>query len=259
MQVQKSFFVPLISLSLWFGGLAQAQDLKVLTEDDPPYSTMGKDGKPTGFGVEVVNEIQKRLGKSYPVQIQPWARVLNTAKEEANVVAFTMSRTKERENLFHWVGPIVENDWVLVGAKADKRKITSLDDAKKVGNIGTVRGYAWTDYLTAQGFTNLDVVTERKQNPKKLEAKRIAVFVSADSSYESEITEAGLNPADHEILLNFNSVQMYIALSKGTDKAVADQWQKALDAMKADGTFKALNSKWLPKNKLPGAARPGSV
>lgn len=237
-----------------------ADDLQILTEEDPPYSLTGKDGKPTGFGVEINNEIQKRMhGKIFPVSIQPWARVYKTVESEKNVVAFTMSRTKERENLFQWVGPIVENDWVFVAKKDRKLKLSNLEDAKKLGSIGSVRDYAWTNYLAAQGFKNLDIVTERKQNPQKADAKRIDAFVSADSSYKSEISEVGLNPDDYEIVMTINSVQMYIAHSKGTDKKIVESWQSAFDGMKADGTYAAILKKWLPNNKLPGPARPGSI
>ncbi len=38
-----------------------AQGLQILTEEDPPYSLTGPDKKPTGYGVEIVTEIQKRV------------------------------------------------------------------------------------------------------------------------------------------------------------------------------------------------------
>ncbi|MES2820141.1 MAG: transporter substrate-binding domain-containing protein [Pseudomonadota bacterium] len=247
------------SLALVFSIFAmtavQAQSLNILTEEDPPYS-FTKDGSPTGFGVEVTREIQKRIGSTDAIKIQPWARVYRTVSEEPNTVAFAMSRTKEREHLFQWVGPIVENDWVLVGKKNAGIKISTLEDAMKLDRIGTVRDYAWTKFLTDKGFNNLDQITERKQNTLKLQADRIKAFVSADSSYKSEILENKLNPNDFEILFRMNTVQMYLALSKNTNKETVKKWQAALDAMKNDGTFLTLQKKWLPDNKLPGTAKP---
>lgn len=239
---------------------AVAKELTILTEEDPPYSFTGKDGKPTGFGVDIVTEIQRRIkGKEYRVEIYPWSRAYKTILENPNVVVFSMSRTKEREDLFQWVGPIVENDWVLIGKKGSGIKIADLEEAKKLASIGTVRDYAWTSYLRNQGFKNLQEVTVRKVNVLKLNLDRLQAFVSADSSYASEIEQNGLNPDDYEILLRFSTVQMYIAHSKATDKKVVERWQSALNDMKKDGTFAKILRKWLLHNKAPGDAKPPSV
>jgi ABC-type amino acid transport substrate-binding protein len=59
MRSKKHVFLGMLYVFLCFVIQANAQTLEILTEEDPPYSLTGKDGKPTGFGVEVVNEIQK--------------------------------------------------------------------------------------------------------------------------------------------------------------------------------------------------------
>ena len=87
---------------------------------------------------------------SYPIQIYPWARAYREIQDTNNTVVFTMSRTKEREKMFQWVGPIVESDWILVGDGNSSLVINNLDDAKKLKRIGTVREYAWTEYLKSQ-------------------------------------------------------------------------------------------------------------
>lgn len=246
----------IVSLMMLFVSSAYAQKLSLFTEDDPPYSFKDKDSKPAGFGVDVVMEIQKRIKSEHPIQVVPWARAYKLISDnKPNTVVFSMSRTKEREALFHWVGPIVENDWVFIGKKGSGVKITSLDDAKALAGIGTVRDYAWTNYLLNQGFKNLDDVTSRKQNVLKLNAGRFSTFVSADSSYKSEIIENGFNPDDYEILLRFKTIQMYIAFSKATDRQVVNRWQSALDEMKKDGAFVEIHNKWLPENKIPGIAK----
>lgn len=94
-----------------------AQELQILTEQDPPYSFKGPDGKPTGYGVDVVSEIQKRVGNKNQIEIIPWARAYFKIQKEPNVVVFTMTKTKERAPLFQWVGPVIENGWVFVTKK----------------------------------------------------------------------------------------------------------------------------------------------
>lgn len=235
-----------------------AQGLQILTEEDPPYSLTGPDKKPTGYGVEIVTEIQKRVKNQDAISIYPWARAYDTIVKNPGVVVFTMSRTKEREPLFQWVGPIVENGWVFVAKKSSKLKITSLDDAKKLKSIGVVRDYAWDKYLVDQGFTNLDRVTSYVPNIKKIASDRIQAFVSSNLSYQHDLIEQGEKVDDYEVLMEFNTVQMYIAHSKENDKAMVQAWQTAFDDMKKDGTVARLLKKWVPEAKVPGLGKPAS-
>jgi polar amino acid transport system substrate-binding protein len=222
------------------------QHLTILTEEDPPYSFTGQDGQPMGFGVDVVELLQDKLGHKAPINVVPWARAYSAIQQGRNTVVFAMSRTAERNDLFKWVGPIIENDWVLIGDKAAGIKLANLQDAKRLGKIGTVRGYAWTEFLFKQGFVNLDQVSERKFNVLKLRAGRVQAFVSADLSYKSEILSNGLDPDHFEVLLRFNTVQMYIAFSKDTDDALVAEWQQTLDRMKRSGAFLKIVQKWFP-------------
>jgi len=254
-----SFKIISVVAAVLFGALTSVShantELQILTEEDAPYSLTGADGKPTGYGVEVVAEIQKRIGGKESVEIYPWARAYDTIKIKPNVVVFTMSRTKEREPLFQWVGPVIENGWVFLTKKGSGVKIKSLDDAKKLQSIGVVRDYAWDAYLTAQGFTNLERVVNHVGNVKKLDAGRLSAIVVSDISYRDEILKEKLNPDDFEVLYIFNTVQMYIAHSKGTEKAIVDKWQVAFDAMKKDGTLAKILKKWIPTAKVPGPAK----
>lgn len=245
------FFITLSTYS-------QSQELTILTEDDPPYSLL-REGKPTGFAVEVVNEIQRRLGVSYPIQIYPWARAYREIQDTNNTVVFTMSRTKEREKMFQWVGPIVESDWILVGDSNSNLVINNLDDAKKLKRIGTVREYAWTEYLKSQGFTNLDGVKSRKVNSMKLKLGRLDAFVSSDTGFKEEIVANDIDVKEFKVLYTIATVQMYIAFSKKANKRIVEQWQLTLDIMKKDGTFLKLHNEWLKGAKIPGIAKPGQI
>ncbi len=129
-----------------------ARATTIFTEEDPPFSFEGPEGTPIGYGVAVVQSIQKVMGTQDPITMVPWARAYKTILTQPNVAIVTMSRTRAREALFHWVGPIIENQWVIVAKKSAKLRMETLDDAKKIKAIGVVRDYAWADYLTARGF-----------------------------------------------------------------------------------------------------------
>lgn len=90
----------------------QAVDIpnfKIMTENYPPFNMENKDGKLVGIGVEVFTEMLKRVGSSQTkedFELMPWSRAYNIVQTKKNSVLFTTSRTKEREELFKWVGPL---------------------------------------------------------------------------------------------------------------------------------------------------------
>ncbi|MDZ7666513.1 MAG: hypothetical protein U5K27_14535 [Desulfotignum sp.] len=61
--------------------------LTILTENLPPLNFI-KDDVLIGPAVDIVTEIQRRLGNHDQIQVYPWARAYNMASEEENIVLF---------------------------------------------------------------------------------------------------------------------------------------------------------------------------
>ena len=83
------------------------QNLLIMTGEFPPL-TYSIDGKASGPSVEIVNYIQKELGTNYPIVFYPWSRGYEIVQKTKNSVLFSMTKTKDRENKFKWVGPIAK-------------------------------------------------------------------------------------------------------------------------------------------------------
>ena len=65
---------------------ASAQKLQIYCEDVRTLQFKTPDRSLTGLVVEVVQEIQKRVGNSDPIKMVPWARGLKYLNEEPNTV-----------------------------------------------------------------------------------------------------------------------------------------------------------------------------
>jgi polar amino acid transport system substrate-binding protein len=237
---------------------AAATPMQLFTEENPPFTITTLNEKPTGYGIEVVTHIQERLDSNHPIGIVSWARAYKTISENSNVVVFTMARTPEREKLFQWVGPVVENHWVLIGKKSAGLSVPDLAAAKKLESIGVVRDYAWDKYLVNQGFTNIERTIDNLANVKKCHLERIQTYASSKLTYRTEIIKAGLDPNDFEVLLTFNTVQMFIAHSKDTDPTIVNRWQSAFDTLRKDGSLQKILHRWLPGTPLPPVAKPAN-
>ena len=85
---------------------ASAQPLIILCENDPPAQFRDVEGNLTGYTVELVREIQKRVGNQDEIKMVPWARGYEMIQKYPDVVLFQMSRSAEREKMFNWVGPV---------------------------------------------------------------------------------------------------------------------------------------------------------
>lgn len=227
-----------------------AQALTLYTEEYPPLN-FTRDGKPSGLGVEVVQEILQRTGQHAEIEVVPWTRGYHAAQTQADAGLFVTMRTPEREALFKWVGPIIVAVTSFYALKGSGLSIASLEDAKNAGTIAAPRQWYSFQTLEAQGMPNLYGVLGPKQMMTMLRYKRVPLVVADNITLASLLALAELKPADVEPLYTFMRTEAYIAFSLNTDDALIEQWQTALDQMKADGRFQAIYHKWLPGAPLP--------
>lgn len=223
-----------------------AQSLSIYAEVYPPYQMWSADGRPSGYAVEVVREIQVRVGNHDAIQLVPWLRGYLDAKVQAETLLFTVARTPEREALFTWVGPIAESEIALFGRANDRLSLHSLDDARKLGSIGVPKEDVRDQILTKAGFTNLDRSPDKLVVVRKLMDGRIDAMAGATESIAGQVQAAGYNPRQIRRLLVISKVGGYLAFSKGTSEAVVNAWRNALQAMTRDGTLQRLHQAYFP-------------
>ena len=236
----------------------KAQDLMIVTEDAAPFNFQDA-GKITGSSTEIVEEILRRLDVEARIELVPWARGYKRALSEPNVVLFSVARSNDREDLFYWVGPIAAVQNAFYAVRGAHVAIEDIDDARRVGRIGTRKADMRESYLQALGFDNLDSTNSNLSNLRKLLEGRIDVWATSNIEVQSVVAQQGLDPSALKHVYTFQTLLLYIAISKGTSPAIVSDWQAALDAMKADGTFMAISRKWLSENSLPqSVSRPSA-
>lgn len=232
-------------LTVMFGfGSACATDFKIMTEEYPPFNF--SDGeKITGLSTEVITEVAKRVGHPTDIEMLPWARAYGLIQNKDGLILYSMTRTEAREELFKWVGPVAANKWVLFAKKGSEYTISSLADAKNVRKIGTYKDDAAESYLQAEGFGNLESVVNDEQNVLKLMAGRIDLWIVGEFQGIHRAKMKGVDSDKLQKVLDVKDTQLYIAFSKETEDAVVAKWQKALDEMKADGTYDTIVKKYM--------------
>ncbi|OHX14357.1 hypothetical protein BI347_13210 [Chromobacterium sphagni] len=230
---------------------ARLPALDILTEDDPPL-TFSQNGKPSGLVVEVVQEIQRRVGSRDPISVMPWARGYRLAQIQENTALFNTNRIGEREHLFKWVGPVTTTLGSFFVRSDSKLKLVSLDDARKLSQILVVRDWYLQLMLSAQGFSNLSAIATPNQMVSMLMHGRAEVIASENTTMPTQLRQLGYQPSDVHKAYTFVYTSGYIAFSLKTSDAVVKAWQHALDDMKRDGSFAAIYRRWLPGEPMPG-------
>ena len=212
---------------------AGAQGVRIVGEHLPPSSMM-EGNVVVGRETMKVREIMARAGIGYTIELLPWKRAYAQALREPDTCLYSTTRTREREALFRWIGPLNEAEWVLYGLAERHLALHTLDDARGLV-IGTVLGDARDDYLRQRGLS-VAPVTQEWLNPQKLLLGRIdlwAVGLAVGSKpFLGKEWEGKVVP-----LLTFNRVQTYLACNKQLPEAQVAAMQRAAAAMRRDGSM----------------------
>ena len=225
------------------GQNALGAELTILTENLPPLNYVDN-GVLVGPSVEIVKEIQKKVGSKEQIQVYPWARAYKLALEDENVILFGMTYTKVREDKFKWVGPLATKRDILVAPKKSGIKINRLEDAKSVNRIGTLRDDTRERLLKRNGFTNLEPVSDEQLNAKKLALGRIDLWAYKIPGMRTVCDLAGVDHTQFEEVYHLRKMELMIAFSKKTSDAIVQQWADAFDELSKDGTILEIRKKW---------------
>ncbi|MCU1718268.1 substrate-binding periplasmic protein [Pseudomonas sp. 5P_3.1_Bac2] len=223
---------------------ALAAELQMLTEDYRPLSYMDN-GKPTGMAVNVVEQLMKRTGDAAKIEIMPWTRGYYRAQHEANTALFATVRTPRREALFQWVGPITLGETGIYTRRGSGLQLRSLADVERLGTIAVPKQWYSYEYLSEMGVRGLYGVPTPQHMVRMFKYGRIAVLVANNMVLEEMLAQQGMRSADVELQFTFIDNNSYIAFSKGTDTAVVQRWQMALQGLIEDGTLARIHHQWL--------------
>jgi polar amino acid transport system substrate-binding protein len=215
-----------------------AQTIHLKTEIYPPFNMSAEDGDIIGISTEIVEQLFKRAGVDYTLELLPWQRAFGMALEEENTAVFSTTRTAERESKFRWVGPIAENNWVFLAKKSRGISVANLEAAKSL-RVGGYQGDAVALYLADQGF-DLDLAPRDNLNVLKIDRDRLDLWATGHllGPYTAKQNGVGgLVP-----VLTFRETIMSIAFNINTDQALIDNLNAELEAMKAEGVILDIQS-----------------
>lgn len=218
-----------------------AEDVHVITERTPitssEESTIGG-----GEATEFVRAVLDQAGLNYDISYQPWRRAYNTARTKKNTLVYPLARSEMRENKFNWIGELIPVNYYLMKLKSNNEvKIEKLEDAKKF-RIGVVNFHVSHEYLTENGFRNLQPVNNNFQNLKKIQLDRIDLFPISDGGLLQLCKRHELDCSQFEPVLKLDKISngLYIALSNNSDLALLKRIETSFTKLVESGAHNRL-------------------
>lgn len=218
---------------------AGPRPLVLVTEDYPPFNMPGDTpGEVRGIATEIVQQLLLRSERPSQIKLYPWQRAISMAQSTPDTCVFSMSRTPEREALYSWIGPLVQNNWVLFARETDATaavlgKIEDIKDKR----IGSYQGDAIVAWLQARGY-KVDVATRDDLNPRKLLAGRIDFWATGGLIGQHILRQQQIDGVVPR--LTFNHSSMYLACHRDLPPDEVKYLNHQLQQMREDGSIAAI-------------------
>lgn len=237
-------------------GHGAAQPLKIYGTDSPPLSFRVGAGV-DGLVVELVREVQRRVGGHEPVEILPWNRSKMLAEHTPGVLLLSLLRTPEREREMRFVGPWLITRVAVFAARSRAAELLSRDPGLHRLRTGARRGSAMIALAREAGFNVTDEINATDNGARMLMLGRFDLWFESEELAIGALQGAGFHPDDVQALVRLVPQPVYFAFSNGTPEALIQAWDAALRDMKRDGSFQRIYSKWLPGYDMPADAQAG--
>ncbi|GAA3407345.1 transporter substrate-binding domain-containing protein [Paenibacillus hodogayensis] len=235
-------------------GAAQQKAAKVVIGTSTTYPKVfyiDEKGNLTGFDVELVKEIDKRL-PDYEFELQAMDftnLLLSLETRKIDVIAAQMLRTKEREQKYLFnKEPYTYRQTKIIVSKDNNSPIKTLDDlkGKKVlTNATSAQAVLLENYNKAHDNA-LSIVYQSgaaDDAVSQLASGRVDATLAADFTLslidpQGKLKSVGGALDSSEVLYVFRK-------DDPAEQKLADAFDKALQAIRSDGTLTRLSERWL--------------
>ncbi len=236
------FFLSITTLNAGVTDVTQTgtmgiNDIQFMTENYPPYQ-FEVEGKLKGIWVDVLVEVFKRMDAKQSrdnIKLVPWARGYRATKQSPNTCLFNMIRTKERESLFKWAGPVTSGVHVLIALKNSNIHVESFEDLEQY-KIGLVKDDFGESLLQNHDINNKKLLFSFGEHTAQeiifeLNNGIVDLWFIENISARWTLKKYGFNPKDYKAVYKMQTVDGYFAFNKTTSDNLISVFQKQLDAV----------------------------
>lgn len=211
--------------------------LTFVTEEYPPYNYT-ENGTLIGKNTAIITQILK-LSKSNQnsenILILPWAKGYEMALSTPNTALFSTLKTKQRESLFHWIGPLASHKTVLLARNTlTKEKRSDISNLRVV----VIHKDAGAELLELLPNQPKQVITASSniEAAQMLYYGRVDAWAYGESTGKWILQSMGLNPKEFLSILTLAKKDLYLALHPESDLDAINEIKKAFQKIQPNIT-----------------------
>lgn len=253
-QISFGFFKTVLFLGNFFGfilltcfvtraeGLTRAYVAGIPKDFPPHFFIDPESGKPSGFGVDVMDAVAKNAGITIKYEIfENWKETFQAARGSRIDIIPNLGITAERKNFIDFTSPY-ETFHLNLYIRAPSPSIQTTEDAYKSG-IGVVTTNKARYVLEKKGKYNLIIVDSFEDLVWKLIAGDVDCIAAPESVMNFLLKKAGI--ADRVQVLGdpLLEIKRGIGVVKG-NKQLVQSLSTALDTYIFSQDYKDVYSKW---------------
>jgi polar amino acid transport system substrate-binding protein len=240
----------IISLFCGLGAPCAEEELLVMTELFPPFNFQeGNNVK--GLSTQIFRKLMEEAQLKYRIELVPWKRAYNTALNRPNTLIYTIAKTEERKDKFHWIGKISNRKVSLFRLRSRKDLASmTLEEAKKKAKIACVQGDASTENIISMGFSLENLTMIRDVTTSNLAINHVMkgrsdYFPINPYSLKYRIKIGDVPDLFTDQFLIHNADGYYIAANIETDPDILKALKDSYERMERDGFIQKIVNEYL--------------
>lgn len=256
MEYRKKLFLTVISFVFATSSVAEVTRLDLYTQEFPPLQVQ-VDDVAEGYVVKFVEAIVEEASKSIEVEIaniyfMPWKRALRNTQHNENTLFFSISRTPEREDNYHWIGEVSPYEVSLYrhvgGSAVDVHSVSDLKDYRFAAQVSS----AFEEWLKEQGFNQIVPVNYGKEAIRLLKAHRVDLAPLVDASYYYRMEQYDFEPSEFVKVMKVDSLSksLWLVTGKKTSRHVVEALTASFESLKAKGALQHLIERYHPDSEV---------
>lgn len=235
------YFFLLLLTALSVQAAEADKTLKLVSGHWPPY--VEKDAPGGGAAIDLVSQILKRAGYDTVASIDSWPRSLQGSEIGIYDVLATAWVTKDRKRELQFSDPYYENVTRFIKRKDSPVRFRSYADLKNL-IVGVIAGRDYGEkFDRAKGFLRI-AKSHVIQNLLLMQQGRIDLTLGDEWVIRHELTQYFPNAINEfEFLpqpVSQRGLHIAVSRTRPDHKEIIRAFNKALAAMKADGSMKKL-------------------
>lgn len=234
---------------LLFIPAAQAEVLRIASEGNyEPFSYLDKEGRHTGFDVEIAQALCKQMNRECQIEFLPWVELIPALEnQKIDAIIASMAKTAEREKRVDFTNYYYSSHSLFVGTP---NKVTDISPASMKGlRISVIDQTIQYHYVRAK---YPDAVLQPTQTQEQAFQQLIANQTDLVFSDGINLLNFLQRPEGSSYEFIGNSLQSgaletkaHIAIRKG-DFLLRDKFNTALEEIRLNGTYDRINRHYFP-------------